>query len=101
MDLFKALLTQNIEVFGFTAVLIVILMISFGSRARVFCQYLSYMTGIKLTPRKVMRVYRQGGQPAVRELFLDLLIRADLEDSSRTTPDSPRAKPISEMLEEG
>jgi hypothetical protein len=82
----------------FAVILLAILIISFGSRARVFCQYLEYMTGIKLTPSEVMLVYRKHGKPGVRELFLDLLIRADLEDTSSITPDSPRAKPVAEML---
>lgn len=90
----------KIELFVVAMVLTMILIISFGSRAKVFCQYLKYMTGINLTPREVKRVFNQGGKPGVRELFLDLLIRADLEDDSTMTitPDSPAQKPISGML---
>jgi hypothetical protein len=61
-------------------VLLLILIISFRSRARVFCQYLSAMTGIELKPSDVRRVYRERGREGVRELFLDLIIRADLQE---------------------
>ena len=87
------------EYVAFAVVLLVILVISFGSRARVFCQYLRFMTGIELTPREVMRVYRQHGKPGVRELFLELLIRADLEDSPTITPDSPGATPMTRLID--
>lgn len=82
----------------FAIVLLFILVVSFGSRARVFCQYLSYMTGIKLTPREVKTVFRKLGKPGVRELFLDLLIRADLEDSPVITPESEGRKPVADMI---
>ena len=82
----------------FAVVLLVILMISFGSRGRVFCQYLKYMTGIQLTPREVMKVYRMKGKPGVRELFLDLLIRADLEDSPTITPETEAEKPVADLI---
>ncbi len=87
------------EYIVFTVVLLVILIISFGSRARVFCQYLKFMTGIELTPNEVMQVYRRHGKPGVRELFLDLLIRADLEDSPTITPDSPGARPVAQLID--
>lgn len=90
----------KIELFIFAMVLTFILIVSLGSRARVFCQYLKFMTGIKLTPREVKRVFRQGGKPGVRELFLELLIRADLEDDATMTitPESQGEIPISSML---
>lgn len=83
---------------AFAGVLLAILIISFGSRGRVFCQYLKFMTGIELTPREVMTVYRKRGKPGMRELFLDLLIRADLEDSPTITPDTPSAKPAADLI---
>jgi len=83
----------------FVVVLLAILVISFGSRARVFCQYLQYMTGIRLTPREVMRVYRKHGKPGVRELFLDLLIRADLDEAPVITPETPGAKPVTDLID--
>ncbi len=83
----------------FAVVLLFILVVSFGSRARVFCQYLSYMTGIRLTPGEVKKVFRKHGKPGVRELFLDLLIRADLEDAPVITPDSEARKPVADMID--
>lgn len=82
----------------FAVVLLVILIVSFGSRSRVFCQYLNYMTGIRLTPREVKMVFRKRGKPGVRELFLDLLIRADLEDSPLITPESEAEKPVTDLI---
>lgn len=64
----------------FAGVLLVILVISFRSRAVVFCQYLEAMTGIALKPADVRRVYREKGREGVRELFLDLIIREDLKE---------------------
>ena len=78
--------------------LLLILIVSFRSRARVFCQYLRLMTGISLTPREVNRVFRQHGREGVRELFLDLLIRQDLEDASTVTPETPRSKPVAALI---
>jgi hypothetical protein len=64
----------------FATVLLLILIISFRSRARVFCQYLEAMTGIRLEPKDVRRVFSEQGQNGVRELFLDLIIREDLKE---------------------
>jgi len=64
----------------FATVLLLILVISFRSRAVVFCQYLETMTGIRLRPSDVRRVFSQSGQNGVRELFLDLIIREDLKE---------------------
>lgn len=64
----------------FATVLLLILVISFRSRAVVFCQYLETMTGIRLQPSDVRRVFAQSGQNGVRELFLDLIIREDLKE---------------------
>ncbi len=71
-------------------VLLALLVASFLSRARVFCQYLSHMTGISLKPSQVRRVYKTRGRGGVRDLLIDLLIREDLADESRpkVTPDS-------------
>jgi len=69
--------------------LLALLVISFLSRPRVFCQYLRHMTGIELKPGMVKRRYKARGRGAVRDLLIDLLIREDLADASRTvTPDS-------------
>jgi hypothetical protein len=64
----------------FAVVLLIILIISFRSRAVVFCQYLEAMTGIRLKPSDVRRVFRQSGREGVREMFLDLIIREDLKE---------------------
>ena len=66
--------------------LLLILVISFRSRAVVFCQYLYAMTGIKLRPADVRTVFRQRGRDGVRELFLDLIIREDLKHGPLTIP---------------
>jgi hypothetical protein len=70
-------------------ILLAILVISFLSRARVFCQYLKHMTGIELKPTTVRRVYRQNGRGGVRDMLISLLIQQDLADPDRiVTPDS-------------
>ncbi len=70
-------------------VLIVLLIVSFQSRARVFTQYLQHMTGIRLSSRDVGRIFRERGQAGVRDMFLELIIREDLRDGPRITPDTP------------
>jgi hypothetical protein len=70
-------------------VLFLLLVVSFQSRARVFTQYLHHMTGVRLSPRDVARVYRERGQGGVRDMFLELIIREDLRDGPRITPDTP------------
>src|SRR5437868_9479579 len=82
---------------AFALLLLVILVISFRSRAVVFCQYLETMTGIKLRPSDVRRVYGKGGADAVREYFLDLIIREDLKHGPIAIPgtdDQPAAEEI-------
>lgn len=68
-------------------ILVLILIISFRSRAVVFCQYLAAMTGVELKPSDVRRVYREKGRNGVRELFLDLIIREDLKEGPMEIPD--------------
>jgi hypothetical protein len=71
------------------AVLGMILIASFISRSRVFCQYLKHMTGIELRPAAVKKVFRTNGRGGVRDLLMDLLIQEDLDDDTRkVTPDS-------------
>jgi len=69
------------------AVLLFILVVSFRSRAVVFCQYLETMTGISLKPSDVRRVYREKGREGVREMFLDLIIREDLKEGPIEIPE--------------
>lgn len=71
---------------AFALLLLAILIISFRSRAVVFCQYLQTMTGIKLSPSDVRRVYREGGADGVRSFFLDLIIREDLKQGPLEIP---------------
>ena len=73
----------------FAAVLLLILIISFRSRAVVFCQYLEAMTGITLRPSDVRRVFRERGREGVRELFLDLIIREDLKEGPIVPDEEP------------
>jgi len=71
------------------ALLLFLLVASFMSRSRVFCQYLHFMTGIRLKPATVRRLFKKGGRAGVRDHLIDLLIREDLADTSRVvTPDS-------------
>ena len=76
---------------AFAVVLFIILVISFRSRAVVFCQYLQTMTGIQLRPADVRRVYKRGGANAVREYFLDLIIREDLKQGPIAIPAAEEA----------
>jgi hypothetical protein len=79
----------------FAGLLLVILVVSFRSRAVVFCQYLEAMTGISLKPSDVRRVYREKGKNGVRELFLDLIIREDLKEGPIGIPDQEESKQAS------
>ena len=80
------------------AVLLALLLASFTSRARVFCQYLSLMTGIELTPSTVIRLFKAKGRGGVRDHLISLLIQEDLADPDRVvTPDS---KPDTSVFDE-
>jgi len=81
------------------ALLGTILIASFVSRSRVFCQYLRHMTGIELKPSAVRRVFRTNGRGGVRDLLLDLLIQEDLADTSRKV--TPNSKPDTSVFEIG
>ncbi len=90
--------TPELILAGIAGGLLLILIISFRSRARVFCQYLRLMTGINLTPGEVKKVFNLHGKEGVRELFLDLMIREDLEDATPITPETPRSKPVAALI---
>lgn len=79
-ELFRVESLQQAAPLIFAVVLALILIISFRSRAVVFCQYLRRMTGIQLKPKEVRRIYKERGRDGVRELFLDLIIREDLKE---------------------
>lgn len=72
-----------------STVLLLMLVVSILLRPRVFTQYLEHMSGIKLSPKEVARVYKKRGKAGVRELFLELIIRTDLKESPPITPDTP------------
>lgn len=78
--------------------LLLVLIVSFISRPRVFTQYLHHMTGIKLSPRDVARVFRKRGKQGVRDMFLELIIHEDLKSGAQITPETP---PDTEVLTPG
>lgn len=80
----------------FAAILLLILIISFRSRAVVFCQYLEAMTGIKLKPSDVRRIFREQGRNGVRAMFLDLIIREDLKEGPIEIPDESSSLRVDE-----
>ncbi|HEU4523041.1 MAG TPA: hypothetical protein VFT12_13620 [Thermoanaerobaculia bacterium] len=75
----------------FALILLVILIVSFRSRAVVFCQYLEAMTGVKLSPSDVRREFKARGRNGVREMFLDLFIREDLKEGPIEIPEEEAA----------
>ena len=77
---------------GVAIALLILLVISFRSRAYVFCQYLMTMAGLVLKPRDVKAAFKRGGKEGVRELFLDLIIREDLKSGPIPIPDDLRRK---------
>jgi hypothetical protein len=77
----------------FAVILLVILVVSFRSRAVVFCQYLEAMTGVKLSPSDVKREFAQRGRNGVREMFLDLIIREDLKEGPIDIPEAGTEQP--------
>ena len=83
---------------GVITLLFFILVVSFTSRARMFCQYLKAMSGIELKPGEVHHAFKLRGKEGVRELFLDLIIREEAKSSPPITPDSEPRKPITEMI---
>jgi hypothetical protein len=93
MNILKSLISELSLVatmlLAFAGVLLIILIVSFRSRAVVFCQYLQAMTGIKLKPYQVARVFRQRGKDGAREFFLDLIIKEDLKQGPIKIPGSP------------
>ena len=86
MNLFQVSNLTSAAPLIFAGVLLVILVISFRSRAVVFCQYLKAMTGVELRPSEVRRVFKEAGKGGVREMFLDLMIRQDLKDGPLRVP---------------
>lgn len=83
----------------FALVLLVILIVSFRSRAVVFCQYLETMTGIRLKPSEVRKVFDSAGRNGVREMFLDLIIREDLKEGPVVIPDEQQKDDVAQKDE--
>ena len=83
-------MTMRLGAVAAVVILLLLLLASFLSRARVFCQYLEHMTGIRLSPVRVRRLYAGKGRAGVRDALIELLIREDLADPGRSvvTPDS-------------
>ena len=80
-SLFEVQGLTGLTLLAFVGILLVILVISFRSRAIVFCQYLKTMTGVALKPKQVRAVFKDRGQDGVREMFLDLIIKEDLRQT--------------------
>jgi hypothetical protein len=80
-SLFEVQGITGLTLLAFAGILLVILVISFRSRAIVFCQYLKAMTGVALKPKQVRAVFKDRGQDGVREMFLDLIIKEDLRQT--------------------
>jgi len=84
---------------GAIGLLLFILVVSFASRPKVFCQYLKAMAGIDMKPGMVRQAYKLRGKEGVRELFLDLIIREEAQSSPPITPDSKPQKPVTGLLD--
>jgi hypothetical protein len=80
-SLFEVSGLTGLVLLAFAGILFLILVISFRSRATVFCQYLKAMTGVELKPKQVRAVFKDRGQDGVREMFLDLIIKEDLRQT--------------------
>jgi hypothetical protein len=80
-SLFEVRGLTGMALLAIAGVLVLILVVSFRSRATVFCQYLKAMTGVELKPRQVRSVFKERGKDGVREMFLDLIIKEDLRET--------------------
>lgn len=91
-SLFEMTSPASWAMLGVALALFLLLVISFRSRAYVFCQYLKTMAGISLQPKDVRSAFKKGSKEGVRELFLDLIIREDLKSGPIPIPDDFRKK---------
>jgi hypothetical protein len=89
-SLFEIRSLVDLAPLAFAVLLFFILVVSFRSRATVFCQYLKAMTGVELKPKEVRKVFKAEGKDGVRALFLDLFIREDLKEGPLQIPDGAR-----------
>jgi len=102
--MFEGLEFSGVDWFRMGSLLVVIfllgmLIISFRSRGRVFCQYLKHMTGIELKPGRVNALYKQRGKAGVRDLLIDLIIQEDLDDPDQQV--TPGGEPKPSIYESG
>ncbi len=89
-SIFEIRSLSDLAPLAFALLLLFILVVSFRSRAIVFCQYLKAMTGVTLSPKEVRRVFKVEGRDGVRALFLDLIIREDLKTGPLQIPEGAR-----------
>ena len=89
---FDLLTRADWTVLAGAVLLLGLLIVSFWSRAYVFCQYLKAMTGVALRPSDVKRAFKTGGREGVRELFLDLIIREDLKGGPTAIPEGAKGR---------
>jgi hypothetical protein len=87
-DAFELITKADWMVLGGALLLLGLLIVSFRSRAYVFCQYLKTMTGIALKPADVKRAFKSGGREGVREMFLDRIIQEDLKQGPVVIPET-------------
>ena len=66
---------------GFGFLLVLLLALSFALRPFLFCQYLKHMAGFDLKPKDVKLAFKRSKQQGVRDLFLELYAKADLEQN--------------------
>jgi hypothetical protein len=90
-DTFELVTKSDWTVLSGALLLLVLLIVSFHSRAYVFSQYLKTMTGILLKPAEIKRAFKSGGREGVREMFLDRIIREDLKGGPVAIPDSQQS----------
>lgn len=96
LEVFDVQSSVGVLALAFSVLLLLILIVSFRSRAVVFCQYLFAMTGIRLKPADVKRAFIERGQSGVRDLFLELIIQQDLQKGPILIPEPFGAPTVDE-----
>ena len=86
-QLFEIRSSAGAILLGLSFLLLLILAVSFRFRPFVFCQYLFTMTGVRLKPAEVRRAFKDKGRTGVRELFLELIIKEDLQQGPLAIPE--------------
>src|ERR1035441_4403776 len=80
-SLFEVRGLTGLALLVFAGVLFLILLISFRSRATVFCQYLKAMAGIELKPSQGRSGFKDPRKGGGRARFLALLIKEALRET--------------------